>query len=228
MLRKIASLFFVILLLACRKEGDSKRYDDTGTPAYGDTMITSSIGEASNLIPLLASDGASHEVSGYVFNGLVKYDKNLRLWATWPNHGTISPDKLSITFHLRKNVRWHDGQPCTAQDVLYTYKVTIDPKPHPLSGRLPAGEEGGEVIDDYTFQVTYDKPFAPALISWAASILPAPPLEGHDITTSPLVRHPSARVPTGSRNGLAGTGSSWWPTTTTSKDGRTWTGTSPE
>ena len=35
---------------------------------------------------------------------------------------------LVITFHLHKGVKWHDGQPFTAADVLYTYQVTVDPK----------------------------------------------------------------------------------------------------
>ena len=44
----------------------------------------------------------------------------------------ISKDGLVITFHLRKGVRWHDGRPFTAADVLYTYQVTVDPKTPPL------------------------------------------------------------------------------------------------
>jgi len=38
-----------------------------------------SIGEASNLIPLLSTDSASHEIAGRVYNGLVKYDKDLNI-----------------------------------------------------------------------------------------------------------------------------------------------------
>lgn len=202
--KMIATALLVLLLLGCAKKQQTTRYDDPGTPAYGDTMITSSIGEASNLIPLLSSDGASHEVSGYVFNGLVKYDKNLKVVGDLAESWDISPDKLSITFHLRKNVRWHDGQPCTAQDVLYTYKVTIDPKtPTAYAGDFQQVKRA-EVIDDYTFKVTYDKPFAPALTSWAASVLPRHLLEGKDITTSPLARHPIGTGPYKFKEWIAG------------------------
>ncbi|HBA55186.1 MAG TPA: peptide-binding protein, partial [Syntrophorhabdus aromaticivorans] len=94
-----------------------------------------------------------------------------------------------------KGVRWHDGRPFTAHDVMYTYKVTVDPKtPTAYAGDFLLVKEA-KVIDDYTFKVTYNKPFAPALISWSASILPRHLLEGRDITTSPLLRSPVGTGP---------------------------------
>jgi len=65
-----------------------------------------------------------------VFNGLVKYDKDIHIVGDLAESWDVSRDGLVITFHLRKGVRWHDGHPFTAEDVLYTYRVTIDPK-HP-------------------------------------------------------------------------------------------------
>ena len=185
----------MLLLFSCGKKEEIGRYEDPGQPAYGDTLITSSIGEASNLIPILSTDSASHDISGYVFNGLVKYDKDLKVVGDLAESWDLSPDKLSITFHLRKNVRWHDGKPCTAHDVMYTYKVIIDPKtPTAYAGDFLLVKKA-EVIDDYTFRVTYDRPFAPALISWSASIMPRHLLEGKDITTSPLGRAPVGTGP---------------------------------
>ena len=51
------------------------------------------------------------------------------------------------------------------------------------------------MLNDYTFQVKYDKPFAPSLISWGTSILPRHLLEGKDITKSPLIRKPIGTGP---------------------------------
>ena len=195
MARSIALGLLVLLLFSCGKKEEIGRYEDPGQPAYGDTLITASIGEASNLIPILSTDSASHDISGYVFNGLVKYDKDLKVVGDLAESWDFSPDKLSITFHLRKNVRWHDGKPCTAHDVMYTYKVIIDPKtPTAYAGDFLLVKKA-EVIDDYTFRVTYDRPFAPALISWGASIMPRHLLEGKDITTSPLGRAPVGTGP---------------------------------
>lgn len=190
MFKKIGLLVLLLLLFACQKGNDATRFEEQGKSAYGDALITSSIGEASNLIPILASDSASHDVAAYIYNGLVKYDKDLNIVGDLAESWDFSPDRLSITFHLRKNVRWHDGKPFTARDVLYTYKAIVDPKtPTPYSGDFLMVKKA-EAVDDYTFRATYAEPFAPALISWSIAILPSHLLEGKDLTTSPLSRHP--------------------------------------
>ncbi|HEX7504570.1 MAG TPA: peptide-binding protein, partial [Syntrophales bacterium] len=164
-------------------------------PAYGDILVEGSIGDASNLIPLLASDSASHGISGLIFNGLVKYDKDLNIVGDLAESWDISKDGLVITFHLRKGVRWHDGQPFTAEDVLFTYRLTIDPKtPTAYAGDFLKVKKA-EVLDPLTFRVIYDKPFAPALMSWSSAVMPKHLMEGNDVTKSPLARHPIGTGP---------------------------------
>jgi peptide/nickel transport system substrate-binding protein len=190
----IATLLF-IMCFSCSKAREAMLYDDPGKPAYGDTIITASIGEASNLIPILAGDSASHDVAGHIYNGLVKYDKNLNIVSVLAESWEISKDNLSITFHLRKDVKWHDGTPFTAHDVMYTYRVIVDPKtPTPYAGDFKPVKEA-KVIDDFTFKVTYERPFAPGLQSWTVGILPRHLLEGKDITTSTLIRKPIGTGP---------------------------------
>ncbi|MBN2331766.1 MAG: peptide-binding protein [Deltaproteobacteria bacterium] len=164
-------------------------------PVYGDTIVVGSIGDASNLIPLLASDSPSHQIAGYIYNGLVRYDKNLKLEGELAESWEISADGLTITFHLRRDVHWHDGSPFTADDVLFTYRTIIDPKtPTAYAGDFEQVKEA-RVLDPYTFQVTYAVPFAPALSSWGLAILPKHLLEGQDITKSPLSRQPVGTGP---------------------------------
>jgi peptide/nickel transport system substrate-binding protein len=164
-------------------------------PAYGDIMVEGSIGDASNLIPLLSSDSASHEIAGMIFNGLVKYDRDINVVGDLAESWDISKDGLAITFHLRKGVRWHDGHPFTAEDVLYTYRVTVDPKtPTAYAGDFLKVKKA-EVLDPHTFRVTYDRPFAPALMSWGSAVLPKHLLDGKDITRSPLARRPVGTGP---------------------------------
>lgn len=200
-------LFLILLLLAgCANEQSNsgpqeKAYKPT---AYGDIIVRGDIGDASNLIPILASDSASHSIAGLIYNGLVKYDKDMNIVGDLAESWDISDDGLVITFHLRKGVKWHDGKPFTAKDVLYTYQVTVDPKtPTAYAGDFLKVKKA-EVLDDYTFRVTYDKPFAPSLISWSSAILPRHLLEGQDITKSSLARHPVGTGPYLFKEWLAG------------------------
>lgn len=70
-----------LLLVSCNGAGDTPPLPSRGPgiPAYGDTLVDGTIGEPSNLIPILATDSASHDVAALVYNGLVKYDKDLNL-----------------------------------------------------------------------------------------------------------------------------------------------------
>ncbi len=199
-------LISALLAAACDNAPTTKETNDR-TPkekAYGDMIVHGGIGDASNLIPLLASDKPSHDIASLVYNGLVKYDKNINIIGDLADSWDISPNGLVITFHLRKGVRWHDGRPFTAADVLYTYQVTTDPQtPTAYAGDFLKVKKA-EVLDDYTFRVTYDKPFAPALISWGAAVLPRHLLAGFDITRSPLARRPIGTGPYKFKEWVAG------------------------
>lgn len=196
---------FLIVSAGCRdRQAAVPASSSAGPPAYGDSLVTASIGEPSNLIPILASDSASHSVAGYIYNGLVKYDKDLKLTGDLASRWSVSPDGKIITFYLRKDVRWQDGKPFTSRDVFYTYKVTVDPKtPTPYAEDWKQVKTA-EAPDAYTFRVTYDKPFAPALSSWTTPILPAHLLDGKDITKSPLARMPVGTGPFRLKEWVAG------------------------
>ncbi|HDQ04958.1 MAG TPA: peptide-binding protein [Deltaproteobacteria bacterium] len=195
--RLIIFALLALFLISCGKETTQEQsfQPPDKPPAYGDIIVRGDIGDASNLIPILASDSPSHNIAGFIYNGLVKYDKNMNIVGDLSQSWAISKDGLVITFHLRRGVKWHDGQPFTARDVLYTYQVTVDPKtPTAYAGDFLKVKKA-EALDDYTFRVTYDKPFAPALISWSSAILPRHLLEGKDITKSPLSRQPIGTGP---------------------------------
>jgi peptide/nickel transport system substrate-binding protein len=197
------SLFFA----ACSAEqegGGQVSHPANSKPGYGDTLVEGTIGDASTLIPALASDSASHNVAGQIYNGLVKYDKNLKIVGDLAESFMVSKDGLAISFKLRRNVRWHDGAPFTSRDVLYTYRVIIDPKtPTPYSESFKQ-VAALQAPDPFTVIVRYAKPYAPALESWATAVLPAHLLEGNDITRSPLARKPVGTGPYRFKEWVAG------------------------
>lgn len=164
-------------------------------PDLGGTIVIGTIGDATSMIPMLTSDSASHEMSGYCYNGLIKYDANLNIVGDLAEGWEVSPDGLTITFHLRKNVKFHDGKPYTSHDALFNWRFMVDPNtPTPYSGDYLKVEKA-EAPDPYTFRVHYKEPFAPGLASWSLAQMPAHLLEGQDPRTSPLNRHPVGTGP---------------------------------
>jgi len=189
------TLALVLALAACQNEPPPPKISGPAEPAYGGAMVEGSIGDASNLIPYIASDSASSAVTGLVYNGLVKLDKNLEIVPSLAHKWEISPDGLTITFHLRQGVKWHDGQPLTAEDALFTYKFVTDPQtPTPYAADLLEVEKA-EVLDTYTFRVRYKRPFSRALYAWLGDIVPRHLLEGQDVRQSPLARRPVGTGP---------------------------------
>ncbi|MDF1524629.1 MAG: ABC transporter substrate-binding protein, partial [Trueperaceae bacterium] len=159
---------------------------DAAKPVHGDTFIEASIGEPNNLLPVLSSDSASSDINGLVYNGLIRYDKDLRLEGELAESWEISEDNLTFTFHLRKGVTWHDGSPFTSADVLFTYEMYINPDVPTSYAEDFLQVASAETPDPYTFRVTYEKPYAPALESWGTPIHPKHLLAGQDVTKSPL------------------------------------------
>lgn len=78
-----------------------------------------------------------------------------------------------VTFHLRRDVRFHDGHPFDAGDVLFTYQAIVDPKN--ASPRVSSFEpvKAVEIVDDYTLRVVYKRLYSPAIVEWVyMGILP--------------------------------------------------------
>lgn len=194
----LTALFFSVVLMSCNRPETATAPVvpvSSAVPVTGDSLVEGTIGEASTLIPLLATDSSSHAVAGQIYNGLVKYDKNLNIVGDLAESFDISRDGLTITFHLRHGVKWHDGAPLTSRDVLYTYQVTIDPKTPTAYAEDFKQVKKITAPDSHTVRVTYDSPFAPALASWGMNILPVHLLEGKDITKSLLARNPVGTGP---------------------------------
>ena len=117
---------------------------DTG-PAYGDMLIDSSIGDATNLIPMLTSDSASHMISPLISDGLLKYDKDVKISPDLAESWSVSDDKLTITFNLRKGVKFHDGSDLDAIDIVATFDMALNPGSPNHKGNTNAWDTYGQL-----------------------------------------------------------------------------------
>jgi peptide/nickel transport system substrate-binding protein len=149
----------------------------SATPAYGDTFIEASIADISGLIPNITSDGASHEVGELIYDGLMRMDKDQNVVGHLAESWTFSEDCLTLTMKLKQGVKWHDGHPFTADDVLFTYQTMIDPRTPTAYKQDFLAVKSVEIVDPHTVRVTYPHPLAKALSSWSMWVLPKHLLE---------------------------------------------------
>ncbi|MBN2407094.1 MAG: peptide-binding protein [Elusimicrobia bacterium] len=187
----IAGMLFVLAAVSvtCRN-----RYDERGASA-GPAIIWGSIGDATYLNPILASDTASSDINDLVFNGLVKYDKELVLTGDLAETWDVADGGRKIIFHLRRGVRWHDGEDFDAEDVKYTFELlTATATRTPRSSRYEM-VKSLTVSDRYTLAVEYSSPYSPALESWGIGILPEHLYRGTDVNTNPHNREPVGTGP---------------------------------
>jgi len=125
----------------------------------------------SRLNPILATDSSSSEITGFLFNGLVKFDKNLNIVGDLADKFYFE-NNTTLIFKLKKNVTWHDGVRFDASDVLFTYRTIISPKViTPYSSSFQFVKDV-KVLDEFTVKVTYKKPYFKALETWMMGILP--------------------------------------------------------
>ena len=168
--------------------------------------------EAVNFNPLLyVNAGVETSVEFLVFDALWKIDPsgtfipNLATEIPTQENGGISDDGKTWTLKLRSDVKWHDGTPFTAADVIFTLDTLLDPK---LPVRTRNGHdhaESYEAVDEHTVRVKLKDGFAPYMVSWQkTSIVPKHVLQGTDIATAPFNTSPIGTGPFKFKNRVAG------------------------
>ncbi len=162
---------------------------------FGGRMFYPMLGEPSNLIPRLASDSASSEITEKLYIGLLRYNEDLVLEPYAAQKFEVLDEGKKLRFYLRKDIYWSDGVKLTARDVEYTYKMMLDPKTPTVYRSNYEAISKFTVLDDYSFEVEYTKPYAQALLTWAGDIVPKHILEKEDLLKTEYARNPVGAGP---------------------------------
>ena len=141
-------------------------------PTNGGDYTEGLVGSPSYINPLLSQyNDVDRDLTKLVFNGLLKYDDHGVLELDLASALTISSDQKEYTFTLKENVFWHDGEPMTADDIIFTIISIQDPNwqsPH----RLAFANVKVEKLDDYIIKFTISEPLANFLNSLTIGIIP--------------------------------------------------------
>ncbi len=154
--------------------------------------------DAVSFHPYLTTDTASSGYQSLVYTGgLLRLDeKTLDYIPNMAEKYEISEDGLTFTFHLRKDMKWSDGQPITAQDFKWTYDQVIDPKHEfPYISQLDF-ISSYEALDDYTLQIKIKEVYAPALGQMSSLISPLPKHVWEKLDWSDPEKNPEINNPT--------------------------------
>ena len=117
--------FLMTVLCAC-KDGtnneSSSGNSSSGTPTMGGSIVVGITQDLDSLDPHVAVAAGTDEVLFNVFEGLVKPDKNGNFVEAVAKSYVISEDAMTYTFTLRDNVKFHNGDIVTVDDVVYSLK----------------------------------------------------------------------------------------------------------
>ena len=186
----------VMLMAACGNGAEEKKTENSaGTEAQaadGASTLVYGSNDYTRINPAMDEHG---EINILIFSGLTSHDGENQVAPGLAKSWDYDEDTLTYTFHLEENVKWHDGESFTADDVKFTIEAIMDPDNG--SENAPNYEDVTtiDVIDDHTIAFTLSAPNVAFLDYMTMAILPKHLLEGEDMQESDFFRHPIGTGP---------------------------------
>jgi len=191
----LGSILFACLALAAW--GVSMYLIDTERqPALGGSYTEGIQGQPLYLNPVVAhSNPVDSDIGQLIFSSLFRYNSSGKLDQDLVENWERSEDGMTYTIHIRHDAKWQDGQPLTAEDVLFTLNLIRNPS---YGSTLRGNWEGIDIAkqDDYTLQFTLRKAYTPFLHNLTFGILPKHLWE--DVTSDKFLLTELNRKPIGS------------------------------
>ena len=155
-------------------------WDMSNTVVYGSNDYT-------RINPAMDEHG---EINALLFDGLTDHDGDNQVIPRLAKSWDYDESTYTYTFYLEEGVKWHDGEPFTADDVKFTIEAIMDPDNE--SENAPNYEDVEEinVIDDYTISFKLKAPNVAFLDYMTMAILPKHLLEGENMQESDFFRNP--------------------------------------
>lgn len=168
-MKKAATATILALIAAASLAACTSRGSGSGAPAAAPFVIAQQR-EPSSLNPALENGTSSTEWGELLFQYLVKYDDrgvligDAATEVPTPQNGGISRDGLTITYHLRRGLRFADGAPLTARDCVYSIDAINDPANRPQTRFGYDVVRKAEARGDLTLVLHLKRPFGPLIV----------------------------------------------------------------
>lgn len=174
------------------QENSSKESVVQSEAVYGGSVVVGIQQDIDSLDPHKATAAGTKEILFNIFEGLVKPDENGNLICAVASDYSISDDGLVYTFTLRDNVKFHNGNNVTGEDVKYSLERAaglLDGTP--LISTLQT-IQSVDILDNKTVQVTVGAANTELIYSFVAAIIPAG--SGEDTAADPVGTGPFSFV----------------------------------
>lgn len=164
---------FILLSLLAIMAGVNSCSKSNQTTQNKNTITIDNGDDAPTVDPVMTQDSTSLRVLYDLFSGLTDFDQQNNTIPGLAEKWDISSDGKVYTFHLRDGLKFSDGSPLTANDVVFTFQRVADPKvasPYNflaanivngqaiIDGKLPANSLGVKALDKKTVQITLIQP----------------------------------------------------------------------
>ncbi len=167
------ALAATVILWGCGKQEKYQAGETGGTLTVG--LLANN--EPASLNPLLLSYTAATDVHDKLFLRLHRFDKGMNIVPELARSWKFSEDFRELTYYLRRNVKWSDGRPVTAEDVVYTYRLMMDPKiRYARAGQLQF-VESVEAVDQSAVKFRFNRVYSDELFDTGIFVLPKHALE---------------------------------------------------
>ncbi|MGY9049217.1 peptide ABC transporter substrate-binding protein [Puniceibacterium antarcticum] len=153
--------------------------------------------EPPSLMLGLVQNGPTQLVAGDIYESLLRYNTDLEPQPSLAKSWEISEDGLTYTFHLQDGVKWHDGEPFTSADVVFSADVFLR-ETHARMRSSLAYVDSIEAPDDQTVVFKLKTPFGPFIGVFEAGTMPMIPkhiYEGTDYANNPMNATPIGTGP---------------------------------
>ncbi|MFA6790783.1 MAG: ABC transporter substrate-binding protein, partial [Parcubacteria group bacterium] len=193
----IALLLFVSLFALFFWAGKIYFSLTEAVPEHGGSYVEGVIGQPMYVNPVLSKTNETDEsLVKLIYNGILKYDKNGGLINDLADSYSVSEDGKEYIFDLKKEVRWHDGEKLTSDDIIFTVTLIKDPLfKSPLRNNWQGVRP--EKVDDYSIRFILDKPYFGFLENLTFGILPEHIWSNIDSEKFPLTKYNLEPIGTG-------------------------------
>jgi len=137
-------------------------------------------------------------VAGKIYQSLLTYDAQLRPQPSLAKSWKIAPDSLTYTFELQRGVKWHDGKPFTAADVVFSVDKFLretHPRARPVINKYV---ESVKALNDHTVEFKLKEVYSPFMSLFVVDNMPVVPkhiYEGTDFRANPANQRPIGTGP---------------------------------